>query len=236
MANQNKIDIKETMVKEIVYRDEDKAREILKQRAELLKISITEEEIKGAQLEVLEFKLANESYAIDSNYITSVISLKELTPLPCTPEFILGIIIIPIFWVFLYYLSGYYKDIYRKSRLKELAQTFFTILIGTTVIFFTSILDDQIVYYKQYYDLFGVLFLIQFSLTYIPRVTITSVTNYKIHSSKIGFDTILIGGNRKAIDIYKKIENQPKSVGNKFIGFISIFEKEKYLIRREDRC
>ncbi len=92
MANQNKIDIKETMVKEIVYKDEDKAREILKQRAELLKISITEEEIKGAQLEVLEFKLANESYAIDSNYITSVISLKELTPLPCTPEFILGII------------------------------------------------------------------------------------------------------------------------------------------------
>ena len=80
------------MVKEITNSDEDKAREILRQRAELLKISITEEKIKGAQLKVLEFKLTNESYAIDSNYITSVISLKELTPLPCTPEFILGII------------------------------------------------------------------------------------------------------------------------------------------------
>ncbi len=92
MANQNKIEVKETMIEKIAHSDENKAREILRQRAELLKISIKEDKIKGAQLEVLEFKLANESYAIDSNYITSVISLKELTPLPCTPEFILGII------------------------------------------------------------------------------------------------------------------------------------------------
>ncbi|HRW63997.1 MAG TPA: hypothetical protein P5132_10935, partial [Bacteroidales bacterium] len=29
-----------------------------------------------------------------------------------------ALLIIPTFWLFLYYLSGYYKDIYRKSRLK----------------------------------------------------------------------------------------------------------------------
>ncbi len=170
-------------------------------------------------------------YVYRKVYIDTV-KFGHKIPIDFNSKLILGIIIVPIFWVFLYYLSGYYKDIYRKSRLKELAQTFFTILIGTIVIFFTSILDDQIVYYKQYYDLFGVLFLIQFSLTYIPRVILTSVTNYKIHSRKIGFNTIIIGGNGKAIDIYKKIENQPKSVGNKFIGFISIFEKEKYLLEK----
>ncbi len=170
-------------------------------------------------------------YVYRKIYIDPV-KFGDKVPIDFNYKFILGVIIIPIFWMLLYYLSGYYKDIYRKSRLKELAQTFFTILIGTTIIFFTSILDDQIVYYKQYYNLFGVLFLIQFSLTYIPRVILTSVTNYKIHRGKIGFNTIIIGGNRKAIDIYKKIEDQPRSVGNKFIGFISIFEKENYLLRK----
>ena len=153
-------------------------------------------------------------------------------PIEFTHKYYLGIIVIPLFWIFLYYLSGYYKDIYRKSRLKELAQTFFTILLGSIIIFFTSLLDDQVLNYKHYYKLFSSLVLIQFVLTYIPRLIITSITNYKVHSRKIGFNTIILGGNRKAVEIYQKIENQPRSVGNKFIGFISIVEKEKYLIEK----
>jgi len=153
-------------------------------------------------------------------------------PVEFTHKYFWGIIVIPLFWIFLYYLSDYYKDIYRKSRLKELAQTFFTILIGSVIIFFTSLLDDQVLYYKQYYKLFMALALIQFTATYIPRLVITSITNHRIHSRKIGFNTIIIGGNKKAVDIYQKIENQPRSVGNKFIGFISIIEKEKHLLEK----
>ena len=139
----------------------------------------------------------------------------------------------PIFWIFLYFLSGYYKDIYRKSRLKELAQTLFTVLLGSIIIFFVALLDDQVHYYRQYYKLFSSLIVIQFAATYIPRITITSITNYKIHSRKIGFNTIIIGGNRKALEIYHKIENQTHSVGNKFIGFLSIAEKDKFLIEEK---
>ena len=153
-------------------------------------------------------------------------------PIEFTEKYLYGIIFIPIFWIVLYHLSGYYKDIYRKSRLKELAQTFFTILIGSIIIFFTALLDDQVVTYHQYYKLFLSLFIIQFVLTYIPRITITSITNNKIHNRKIGFNTILIGGDKKALDIYQKIENQQHSVGNKFIGFISIVEKDKFLIEK----
>jgi len=153
-------------------------------------------------------------------------------PLELAEKYYYGIIFIPLFWIFLYYLSGYYKDIYRKSRLKELAQTFFTILIGSVIIFFTSLLDDQVLTYTHYYNLFLSLVIIQFTLTYIPRVFITSVTNNRIHRRKIGFNTILIGGDRKAMDIYQKIENQQKSVGNKFIGFISIQKKDKYLLEK----
>lgn len=148
-------------------------------------------------------------------------------------KFYLGVIIIPCFWIFLYYLSGYYKDIYRKSRLKEFAQTLFTVLLGSIIIFFVALLDDQVHYYKQYYKLFSSLILIQFTATYIPRLIITSITNYKIHKGKIGFNTIIIGGNRKALEIYQKIKDQAQSVGNKFVGFLSIIEKEKHLLEKD---
>lgn len=153
-------------------------------------------------------------------------------PIELTHKYYLGILIIPLFWIFLYYLSGYYKDIYRKSRLKELAQTIFTILLGSIIIFFTLLLDDEVLNYKHYYKLFASLILIQFVATYIPRLIITSITNYKVHSRKIGFNTIILGGNRKAAEIYHNIESQPRSVGNKFVGFISIVEKEKHLLEK----
>ena len=67
-------------------------KKILKKRADLLKREVEKKEITGKQFEGLEFLLSNERYAIDAKYINEVIPLKNLTPLPCTPDFILGII------------------------------------------------------------------------------------------------------------------------------------------------
>lgn len=46
----------------------------------------------GAQIEVLEFMLSDEAYAIETTYVREVLPLKELTPLPSVPSFVLGII------------------------------------------------------------------------------------------------------------------------------------------------
>jgi purine-binding chemotaxis protein CheW len=43
-------------------------------------------------LEVLEFRLATERYALASRYVENVHPLRDLTPLPCTPAFILGVV------------------------------------------------------------------------------------------------------------------------------------------------
>jgi len=43
-------------------------------------------------LEVLEFRLAQERYALEIRHVREVYPLKELTPLPCTPAFISGIV------------------------------------------------------------------------------------------------------------------------------------------------
>lgn len=43
-------------------------------------------------MEVIEFNVNNEKYAFDIKYINEVFKPKKVTPLPCTPSFIIGII------------------------------------------------------------------------------------------------------------------------------------------------
>lgn len=70
----------------------DQKKKILKQRADLLRTQKEKTASSGELIEGLEFILADERYAIESIYVSEVIPLKDLTPLPCTPDFILGII------------------------------------------------------------------------------------------------------------------------------------------------
>lgn len=146
----------------------------------------------------------------------------------------IGLAFILVFWFILYFITGTYQKIYRKSRLKELGQTFLISMIGMIVIFFLFILDDQVVSYKNYYLYFFVIFILHFSLTFTWRLIFSSQTAYKIHHKIIGFNTLLIGSNGNAVAIYNEIENQWKSSGNKFIGFIDVHNgdqhpMEKYL-------
>ena len=80
-----------------------------------------------------------------------------------------GILIVPVFWLFLYMMIGSYRRVYRKSRLRELWQTIVISLIGVTIIFFVLILDDVILTYKSYYQSFITLFLLHFFFTFSSR-------------------------------------------------------------------
>jgi purine-binding chemotaxis protein CheW len=46
----------------------------------------------GQTLEVLEFRLASERYAMETRYVRAVHPLRNLSPLPCTPAFVTGVV------------------------------------------------------------------------------------------------------------------------------------------------
>ncbi|MEJ6617429.1 MAG: sugar transferase [Crocinitomicaceae bacterium] len=143
--------------------------------------------------------------------------------------FYLGIIIIPVVWVFLYMLQGTYQDVRRLHRLKIFNLTFLGTLLGTLCIFFLFLIDDEIKGYRQYYSAIGLLFIIQFILVFIPRLIIVSSVVMKIHDRKAGFKTLLIGGSDKAVDIYNEINDLPKGIGHQFVGFINLNGVDKQL-------
>jgi len=153
-------------------------------------------------------------------------------PVNLTAEFYLGLLFVPVFWLILYYASGYYNEVCRKSRLNELLQTFLITLIGTIIIFFILILDDIVGSYKNYYVSFFALFCSHFIITYTLRLTITTNTINKIRKGKISFNSILIGSNKRAVNLYQEIINQPKFLGNKIIGFISAQQQTDYLLKK----
>ena len=63
----------------------------LEERARLLARGEASEDLQE-QLEVIAFGLAGETYALETRYVREVHPLKGLTPIPCTPSFVLGVI------------------------------------------------------------------------------------------------------------------------------------------------
>ena len=68
------------------------AGQILRARAQALARPPQLAKAADASLEVLEFRLARESYALETRHVQEVYPLRNLTPLPCTPPFMLGIV------------------------------------------------------------------------------------------------------------------------------------------------
>ena len=137
-------------------------------------------------------------------------------------KFYYALLLIPIFWVNFYYLTGYYREPYRKSRLSELGKTIIHSIVGVLILFFAFILDDEVSDYKNYYNAFFSLLLLHFFLTFIFRFYFSTVTAHRVHNKIIGFNTLIVGSNAKAIKLYEELENAKKSSGFKVVGFVHV--------------
>jgi len=137
-------------------------------------------------------------------------------------KFFLGVLIIPFFWILIYTLLGTYKNVYRKSRLRELGQTLYISVLGVLIIFFLLLLDDTIVNYKTYYHTFFTLLSLHFLITATFRFILSTTIINKIHSRKIAFNSILIGSNQKAVTLLHQMETEFHTEGNNFVGFVNV--------------
>lgn len=72
--------------------DAGETKRVLKARAQALAREPGKAQAADAWVEVLEFFLAHEKYAVESCHVREVYPLENLTPLPCTPPFVLGIV------------------------------------------------------------------------------------------------------------------------------------------------
>ena len=70
----------------------DETRAVLKARAEALARESDEGASAREFLEVVSFLLGQEKYGVETRYVREVCPMNELTPLPGTPPFVLGVV------------------------------------------------------------------------------------------------------------------------------------------------
>jgi purine-binding chemotaxis protein CheW len=64
---------------------------ILKNRARALAKETEKSDANLQFMEIIEFRLAWETYAVESKYIKEIYPLRDFTPIPGTPSFVLGL-------------------------------------------------------------------------------------------------------------------------------------------------
>ncbi len=138
------------------------------------------------------------------------------------PNLYLGTLVVPLGWTFLYGIFDHHTDVYRMSRLTVFMRTFFLSLFGVMFLFFTLVLDDVVRDYHTYYRSFLILFSLHFVLTTTSRMILLTRASRRIKAGKVAFNTLVIGGNQNALELYQDIISRPKSLGYKFAGYLDI--------------
>lgn len=149
-----------------------------------------------------------------------------------THQYFYGLVFTTIFWISIYFLTEFYRDIYRRSRLKELTFTFNSSLLGSVFIFLTLILDDWVTDYTDYYRGFIVYFGLHFFFTALFRIALSTRTAYRIKNGDITFNTLIIGSNANAAQLHHEMTQPRTKNGQKFVGFASVHNNIKFLVEK----
>jgi exopolysaccharide biosynthesis polyprenyl glycosylphosphotransferase len=136
----------------------------------------------------------------------------------------MGLLFIPILWMILYSIFDKYRDIYRYSRLETLKTTFFTTFIGCFLLFFTVLQDDVALMFTTHFHLFLTLFLLHFLLTSLVRMIILTIASQRLKKGLVSYNTLIIGSQTNAIDLYEEVTSRPYSLGHKFVGYVETIE------------
>lgn len=135
--------------------------------------------------------------------------------------------IIAMFWLFLYALSGFYVDVFRKSRIKEFLNHFLIAIPGVLAVFLLLLLDDQgVESYKSYYKTLSAYFLIHFMISVLVKMFVLSYSKYLLRNDVISFNTLIIGAGGQALSLYEELQHVRSSLGMNFIGCLEEVEGE----------
>lgn len=132
----------------------------------------------------------------------------------------LGLVIIPACWLLLYSIFDKYQDIYRYSRFSTLRRTFILSFIGVLILFFTIMLDDTTLKYTTYFNTFFKLFGLHFLLTAFSRMFLLTWAKRRLNKGLVKYNTLIIGGDKNALDLFNEINKRPHQLGHNFVGFL----------------
>ncbi len=133
---------------------------------------------------------------------------------------------IAVFWLLINGFWGFYKDYFRKSRIKEVYYLISSVLFGVIVIFLFLILDDDgSKNYQKYYKTTALYFFIHLVCSAFFKVWYLSIVKKLIHKQIINFPTLIVGNGPSAWEIFHDITKNSQHLGLNFRGFVHLGEE-----------
>jgi exopolysaccharide biosynthesis polyprenyl glycosylphosphotransferase len=134
--------------------------------------------------------------------------------------FKIGLLIIPFSWFIIYTLFEQYKDVYRLSRWVVFSRTLLLSLVGSILTILIMMTDRSINFENRVLIAIFRYFLLYFGLLILWKMIYLSFISSRIKNGVVGFNTLIIGGDQRAVELYNDITSLKYSLGNKFKGFI----------------
>lgn len=104
-----------------------------------------------------------------------------------------GQILFPVACLFIFYLSGYYDNVLRKSRLQDLIVTCGSCIAATLLFLLTALINDLSGDRSYDYYIFSMLFIDLFTCVMIPRAIHTHIIARQLRRGALKFNTVIIG-------------------------------------------
>ena len=137
-------------------------------------------------------------------------------------NFFIGVLVIPCFWLLLYYLFDKYNDVYKLSRVSTIFRTASISFAGVIILLFTVLRDDIVFQYIDYFQSFLRLFSLHFIITTIFRMVWLSYVGAQLRLSRVQYQTLLVGSVHDTDRFVKELEQQSNKHRYNFIGRIGV--------------
>ncbi len=154
-------------------------------------------------------------YTLPYNY--SSMSLESYFSMPMV---LLGQCIFPLMMVVLFAISGFYNEVFFKSRTENFINTFGVSFIGAVIIFFIALFNDAINDRLKNYEMVGILWMLIGWFTFFPRLALTRRAARRIRNRKVSFNTLIVGLNPKAFSLADGLGNRYPDMGFNIVGFV----------------
>lgn len=142
---------------------------------------------------------------------------QHLSTLPV----IAGQIIIPLLMIGLYAVSGYYNNVFVKSRLDTVLNTAGVTTIGVIIIYLAVLINDNVLERATNYEMILLLWVFLAVPVSIVRYITTTMCKRRIRNGDIYFNTLVVGTGKKAQLLAKKISNTTYGSGFNVIGYVA---------------
>lgn len=154
-------------------------------------------------------------YTLPYNYSSMSLDLYFAMPMV-----LLGQLIFPVMMVILFAISGFYNEVFFKSRVENIINTFGVSLLGAIIIFFVALFNDSIDDRLKNYEMVAILWMLISILTLIPRLIITRRAARRIRDRKISFNTLIVGMSPRAQSLADDLGNRYPDMGFNIVGFV----------------